>query len=155
YMAPAAMSELDSYTKALRARQRALEMRGPSGKDLSDWETLCARHGLALMEYRARAGALLSERARAAFSKIAAPDLSLAVDYAPGGPRDETTFLAELERRRPSDLKRGSAGVGPHRDDLTLAIAGRPVRGVASQGQHRAVTLALKSAEIDAIGAVR
>ena len=29
------------------------------------------------------------------------------------------------------------------------------MRGVASQGQHRAVTLALKSAEIDVIGAAR
>jgi DNA replication and repair protein RecF len=45
--------------------------------------------------------------------------------------------------------------VGPHRDDLALSISGRPVRGVASQGQHRAVTLALKSAEIDVIGGAR
>ena len=31
---------------------------------------------------------------------------------------------------------------------VVKAIDGRPVRGVASQGQHRAVTLALKSANI-------
>ena len=75
--------------------------------------------------------------------------------YAPGAPRDESAFLGELERRRPVDLRRGSAGVGPHRDDLALSISGHPVRGVASQGQHRAVTLALKSAEIDVIGSAR
>ena len=155
YLAPAAMDELDSYTKALRARQRALETRGVGAKDLAEWEILCVRHGLALMDYRSRASERLAVGAKAAFARIAAPDLELAVDYAPGAPRDEAAFLEELERRRPVDLRRGSAGVGPHRDDLALAISGRPVRGVASQGQHRAVTLSLKSAEIQVIGAAR
>lgn len=155
YLAPAAMDELDSYTKALRARQRALETRGPSARDLPEWETLCVRHGLALMEHRARASALLADGAKAAFERIAAPDLRLDVVYAPGAPRDEGAYRAELERRREVDLRRGSAGTGPHRDELALSISGHPVRGVASQGQHRAVTLALKSAEIDVIGSAR
>jgi DNA replication and repair protein RecF len=155
YLAPAAMDELDRYTKALRARQRALETRGPSATDLREWETLCVRHGLALMDYRSRAADLLAERAASAFARIAAPDLVLDVAYAPGAPRDESSFGEELERRRGIDLRRGSAGIGPHRDDLALAISGHPVRGVASQGQHRAVTLALKSGEIDVIGSAR
>lgn len=155
YLAPAAMDELECFTKALRARQRALEARGASASDLPEWETLCVRHGLALMAYRARAAALLAEGARSAFARIASPELSLAVEFAPGAPRDEAAFRDELERRRPVDLRRGSAGVGPHRDDLALSISGRPVRGVASQGQHRAVTLSLKAAEIDVIGAAR
>jgi DNA replication and repair protein RecF len=155
YLAPASMGELDSFTKALRARQRALETRGTSARDLLEWETLCVRHGLSLMEHRARASALLSEGARSAFERIAAPDLRLSVAYAPGAPLDEATYREELERRRGADLRRGSAGVGPHRDDLSLSISDRPVRGIASQGQHRAVTLALKSAEIDVIGAAR
>ena len=155
YLAPAAMDELESYTRALRARQRALETRGPGAKDLVEWETLCVRHGLALMEHRARASELLAEGAKRAFERIAAPELVLDVRYAPGAPRDEGAYVAELERRRPVDLRRGSAGIGPHRDDLALSISGHPVRGVASQGQHRAVTLSLKSAEIEVIGAAR
>jgi DNA replication and repair protein RecF len=149
------MDELDSYTRALRARQRTLEMRGPSASDLGEWETLCARHGVALMSHRARAGELLAEHAKAAFVRIAAPDLVLDVAYSPGAPLDEAAFLSELERCRPIDLRRGSATLGPHRDDLALSISGHPVRGVASQGQHRAVTLALKSAEISVIGEAR
>jgi DNA replication and repair protein RecF len=155
YLSPSAMDELDSYTRALRARQRALETRGPTARDLVEWETLCVRHGLALMAFRSRAGELLAEGARVAFERIASPELKLDVAYAPGAPQDEAAYREELERRRPSDLKRGSAGVGPHRDDLALSISGHPVRGVASQGQHRAVTLALKSAEIRVIGAAR
>jgi DNA replication and repair protein RecF len=155
YVAPASMGELDSYTKALRARQRTLEARGPHAKDLEEWETLCVRHGLVLMEYRERAALLLADGAKSAFQRIAAPDLVLDVGYAAGAPRDESQYREELVRRRPVDLRRGSAGVGPHRDDLSLMISGHPVRGIASQGQHRAVTLSLKAAEIEVIGGAR
>lgn len=155
YVAPASMGELESYTKALRARQRTLDARGPHAKDLDDWETLCVRHGLAVMEYRERAASLLAEGAKSAFHRIAAPDLVLEVAYAAGAPRTETLYREELARRRAVDLRRGSAGAGPHRDDLALMISGHPVRGVASQGQHRAVTLSLKAAEIDVIGDAR
>lgn len=152
YLEPASMGELDSYTKAARARQRALETRGVSARDLGEWETLCVRHGLAIMDHRARAGEQLSRWAKIAFSRIGAPELSLVIDYAPAAPRDESAYLDELERRRPADLRRGSSGVGPHRDELALSLSGRNVRGVASQGQHRAVTLSLKAAEIEVIG---
>ncbi|MBX3229722.1 MAG: DNA replication and repair protein RecF [Labilithrix sp.] len=155
YRAPAAMLELESYTKAVRSRQRALDTRGVQASDLGEWETLIVRHGTALMDHRAEAAASLSERALEAFRRIAAPDLSLAASYAPGAPRDAEAFAAALIDKRAADLRRGSATVGPHRDDLALSISGHPVRGVASQGQHRAVTLALKSAEIDVIGAAR
>jgi DNA replication and repair protein RecF len=155
YLAPSSMVELDSYTKAMRSRQRTLETRGVSAKELSDWEMLCVRHGLSVMEHRARAGALLAEGAKSAFHRIAAPDLRIEIEYVAGAPRDEAEFARVLEIHRATDLRRGSAGVGPHRDDLVISISGRPVRGIASQGQHRAVTLSLKSAEIDVIGAAR
>ncbi|MFT3773811.1 MAG: AAA family ATPase [Minicystis sp.] len=61
----------------------------------------------------------------------------------------------ELRRHRRRDAHRPNAGFGPHRDDLDLRFDGRPVRVVASQGQHRALTLALKAAETSAIAAAR
>lgn len=155
YLQPASMGELESYTRALRARQRALETRGPSAPELEEWETLCVRHGLSVMVHRARAAELLSAGAESAFRRIAAPELVLSSSYAPGAPQDEAAYRRALQERRPADVRRGSAGVGPHRDDLALAIDGRAVRGTASQGQHRAVTLALKSAEIDVVAGAR
>jgi DNA replication and repair protein RecF len=155
YLAPASMVDLESYGRAVKARQRALETRGVTASDLPEWEALAVRHGLAVMEHRARGADLLSTQARLAFERIAAPGLELDVRYAPSAPATADDFARELERRRAQDLRRGSATIGPHRDDLALSIAGRPVRGVASQGQHRAVTLSLKSAEIDVIGKAR
>jgi DNA replication and repair protein RecF len=155
YLTPQSMVDLESYARAIKERQRALETRGPSATDLGEWETLAVRHGLAVMGHRARAAGLLAESALAAFQRIAAPGLRLEVAYAPSAPDDADAFLETLASRRAGDMRRGSAGVGPHRDDLALSIDGHPVRGVASQGQHRAVTLSLKSAEIDVVGAAR
>lgn len=155
YLSPQSMVELESYSRAVKARQKTLETRGLNAADLAEWEELCVRHGLAVMEHRARSAELLAVHAKIAFARIAAPGLVPDVSYAPSAPLDETAYRDMLVTKRPADARRGSASIGPHRDDLALAIDGRPVRGVASQGQHRAVTLALKSAEIDVVGNAR
>jgi DNA replication and repair protein RecF len=155
YIVPQSMADLESYTRAMKERQRALETRGTNATDLEEWETLVVRHGLAVMAHRARAAELVSAKALEAFARIAAPELVLTSSYAPSAPADEQAFLEALRGRRASDMRRGSAGVGPHRDDLALALDGHPVRGMASQGQHRALTLALKSAEIEVVGQAR
>lgn len=155
YLSPQSMVELESYTRAIKERQRALETRGVNASDLGEWETLAVRHGLAVMGHRARAAEKVAARAIEAFGRIGAPGLVLTVTYAPSAPRDEGAFLEALASKRPADLRRGSACVGPHRDELALALDGHLVRGVASQGQHRAITLSLKSAEIEVVGDAR
>ncbi len=155
YVAPAALVELDRYTRALRARQKTLDLRGTSAPELDEWEALCVKHGLSVMEHRARAAELLGPPAVAAFRRIGASGLELAVTYTPSAPTTEAAYRDELVKRRAVDARRGSAAVGPHRDELALALGAHPVRGVASQGQHRAVTLSLKAAEIDVIGRER
>jgi DNA replication and repair protein RecF len=86
--------------------------------------------------------------------------LSLEGRYAPSAPADAEAFLAALAGLRTRDRARGSATIGPHRDDLELKLR-RPssdaqsVRGMASQGQHRAIVIALELAEMDVIGELR
>jgi DNA replication and repair protein RecF len=155
YLDASSMAEQESYTRALRERQKALETRGPSAQDLDEWEELVVRHGLRVMAGRRAAAERLGATAVASFARIAAPDLVLRAAYAPGAPEDAEAFRAALSSRRPEDARRGNASIGPHRDDLRLAIGAHGVRGVASQGQHRAVVLALKSAEVEVVGAAR
>lgn len=155
YLSPQSMSELESYSRAIKERQRALETRGVNASDLGEWETLAVRHGLAVMEHRARAAEKVAARALEAFARIGAPGLVLTVVYAPSAPREEGAFLDALASKRHVDVRRGSATVGPHRDELALSLDGHLVRGVASQGQHRAITLSLKSAEIEVVGEAR
>ena len=113
------------------------------------------RHGLAVMDVRAEVSEPLALATKGVFQQNAAPGLDLDIDYAAGAPRERDAYLRGLALGRASDLRRGGAGIGPHRDDLALRLGGRPVRGVASQGQHRAVVLSLKAAEIQVIGSAR
>jgi DNA replication and repair protein RecF len=152
YETPASLADLDSYTKAMRSRQRVLELRGDAARDLTHWEELAVRHGLAVMAARDRAAASLLPRAITAFQGLAPPGLSLEGRYAPSAPADAEGFLRALASQRTRDRARGSASVGPHRDDVELKLGGQVVRGMASQGQHRAIVIALELAEMDVIG---
>lgn len=155
YLAPSSLAEAESYARALRERQKALDVRGVGARDLDEWEELVVRHGIALSDARAEAAATLAEAATRVFARIGAASDSLRASYARSAPTDTEAYRAELARRRAQDARRGAASMGPHRDDLHLELGAHPVRGIASQGQHRAVVLALKLAEIEAIGGAR
>ena len=59
---------------------------------------------------------------------------------------------AALVESRPDEVRRGMSLVGPHRDDLDLAIAGMPARTHASQGEQRSLALALRLAAHEVVG---
>jgi DNA replication and repair protein RecF len=155
YLWPASLSEGESYAKAARCRQRVLELRGERAADLDGWEELMVRHGRALSDAREGAAARLVERAVEAFERIGRPELIFEARYVRSAPVEAGAFRAALAEMRQRDRARGSATVGPHRDDLGLTLSGRPVRGIASQGQHRSVILALELAEMQVIAEAR
>ncbi len=158
FISPASADHRARYARALKARQQLLH-RGEEGAvdsgAIEAFEELCAVHGAALTRARAGAAEALARELLPAFGRIAAPDLVLDVRFAPGGAADLDDARAELRRQRRRDAHRPSPGFGPHRDDLELRFDGHPVRAVGSQGQHRALTLALKAAETSAIAAAR
>jgi DNA replication and repair protein RecF len=155
YLSAVAGDDTQSYAKAQRARQRVLETRGEKSPDLDGWEELMARHGLAVSDARHGAAASLGPETETAFARIGAPGLVLRVRYERGAPGDVDSFRADLLRNRARDRARRSPSVGPHRDDLLLELGGRAARGTASQGQHRAIVLALQLAEIAVVRGVR
>jgi DNA replication and repair protein RecF len=158
FMSPASADHRARYARALKARQQILH-KGDGGAidsaELDVFEELCAVHGAALTQARNDAAAALEQELLPAFVRIAAPELALTSRFTPGGSADPEEARAELRRHRRRDAHRPSPGFGPHRDDLELSFDGHPVRVVGSQGQHRALTLALKAAESSAIAAAR
>jgi DNA replication and repair protein RecF len=155
YHDPGSLAEADAYAKALRARQRVLEERGEGARDLREWEELVVRHGMAVSRARQAATERLAPAARGAFEAIGPAGLVLEMRYVGGAPAEPEAFRAALSKNRPRDRARGAATAGPHRDDVSLALGGFSVRGRASQGQHRAVVLALLLAEIAVIATLR
>lgn len=155
FLDPASLDHRERYRKALRERQRALSVRGPEASELGPYEQLCAVHGAAVTRSRQRAAEAVTAWLSEMFQRIAAPGLLLGATFKRGGSDDADEALRELEARRARDRLRGAPGFGPHRDELVLTLDGHPARVVASQGQHRAITLALKLAEFQAIARAR
>ena len=146
------------YARALRERQRLLMLRSTrlaESRELDAYERILAEHGAFVTAARRRACDRLAEVMRSSFAAIAAPDLILSVAYEPAGLEDVEEALAGYRDQRARDAQQRRTRLGPHRDDLALAIDGHPARVVASQGQHRAITLALKLAELRCIADAR
>lgn len=141
------------YQEALKSRQRALEISGTNSADVDAYEQLCVEYGVRLTLSRKKAADVLIPALLAAFRSIADPSLNLVANYCPGGSSDQSIMRDELFRRRQTDRLRGSASFGPQKDDLTLVLDDHNARTTASQGQHRAITLSIKLAEVRAIAA--
>ncbi|HEU4384902.1 MAG TPA: DNA replication/repair protein RecF [Anaeromyxobacteraceae bacterium] len=153
---PAVLGEAREYLKALRERNAAL--RGDSPEVEESFRAALARAGARLLRRRQALVAELAPRLAGAFASIAGPEAPLArLRYRPAAGMPPEGEEAALERRLgeilalrlASDRIRGYTSVGPHMDDLTLALDERGARAYASQGQQRALVLALKIAEID------
>jgi DNA replication and repair protein RecF len=63
----------------------------------------------------------------------------------------EAIFSLQLEKHFQMEIYRGITLIGPHRDDLKLAINGVDVRKYGSQGQQRTTALSLKIAELELV----
>lgn len=61
---------------------------------------------------------------------------------------DAGAWPAALSRTEEQDLSRASTTIGPHRDDLSIRLGGRSLRGYGSTGQQRSAAIALKLREI-------
>lgn len=164
---PAYLQESRGYGKALRSRNRLLRENADPAL-IAAFDTPLSSAGARLWSRRRALLRELAPRAAQAFAEIslAGPDGepspgALQLEYRAAGlerlgERSEAELSAELlsllTARLPRDRERGFTSVGPHADDLALRHQDRPARAYASQGQQRAIVLALKLAEIDNLG---
>ena len=160
---PAHLADARDYLRALRSRNQLLRQGAPTALHQAFEEPL-SRIGARL---RLRRENLLDElrgHATRAFAEVARGEQPLQLAYQAAG-RDSDglgadaalrgeeelagRLLAAFRRRLQRDGERGYTSVGPHADDLSLALGERPARVFASQGQARAVVLAFKIGEIE------
>jgi DNA replication and repair protein RecF len=86
----------------------------------------------------------IGERGVAGLTYRGAPELA-----------DPGAWAQALREAMAADRARCASTVGPHRDDLTLEIAGRPIREYGSTGQHRSAAVALKLLEMTTLREAR
>jgi len=153
---PAVLGEAREYVRALRARNAALRV---SAKEVEEsFRGPLVRAAARLLVRRRDLIRELAPLVRAAFAEISGPSAPEAlVAYRPAsgmrveGSAEEIAGRLEeiLALRIERDRHRGYTSVGPHMDELVLALDGRGVRLFGSQGQQRALVLALKIGEIE------
>jgi len=153
---PAVLGEARDFVRALRARNAALRTASPEVE--ASFRAPLVRAAARLLVRRRALVEELAPRLAAAFAEVSGPGAPEALlAYRPaagmqllGAEVELAQALAEiLERRLGRDRERGYTSAGPHMDDLTLALGGRGARLYGSQGQQRALVLALKIAEIE------
>jgi DNA replication and repair protein RecF len=144
------------YLHALRLYRAALERRnatirtaqrtGRGGDAIAAWEPALAEHGAVLVATRrAWTTARASEFTRLCDAMGEPGTTLLRYDSDAGDAPDSLADKLRSERER--DLQRGMTCVGPHRDDMTIAIDGRDARTFGSAGQQRTAAIALRLLE--------
>jgi DNA replication and repair protein RecF len=148
---PLREGSVTAYERALRQRNRLLKEwdgRGaPAG--MAAWDTELVEAGSALTRARAEAVDRLAHPASEEFRWLAGYDLVCA--YRPsvsapanGGTTLEDAFAARIEERRGDELVRRTSLVGPHRDDLEVAVRDLGARAFGSHGEAWAAALCLR-----------
>ncbi len=131
-------------------RQRTALLRQAGGRATPDvaatldvWDAKLAERGEELGRQRAELATRLEPLVARAYGELAGAG-TVGLRYEPAW--RATGLAAALAAARTDDLRRGVCTVGPHRDDVELAVAGMPARTHASQGEQRSLALALRLA---------
>ncbi|MFI5936102.1 DNA replication/repair protein RecF [Actinoplanes sp. NPDC051494] len=144
----------------LRTAYLTRKVGGTRGQDLSTlavWDQHLVHHGAELLAGRIELVAALGPHLTKAYDAVAAGRTSASITYAsrlgegltPDRPALEQALLASLAERQRAEIERGTTLVGPHRDDLTLALGDLPAKGYASHGESWSFALALRLAAYD------
>jgi DNA replication and repair protein RecF len=156
---PSYYRALQSYNKVLVQRNsllRGIRDRVQPPETLAFWDGKLVEYGTAVVTQRAEALAYLADAAAAQYERVTGGRERLDVAYLSSIPLEgaavtmgvRETFEIELEAQRAREIGAGVSLVGPHRDDIGLAVGGVDVTQFGSRGQQRSVALALKLAEL-------
>jgi DNA replication and repair protein RecF len=157
------------YDRVLKQRNALLKTSGFAARGGGDFRTLdvwdehLATHGAELLAGRLEVVEALRPLVDKAYDVLSGGGGPTAMEYrsslgpeAPMVPDREllsAALLAEVSKVRQQELDRGISLVGPHRDELALAIGDLPAKGYASHGESWSLALALRIASHDLLTA--
>jgi len=147
---------LAQYEQVVRQRNALLRVGEAAAAQLALWDEPLVTLGVRVMRRRSRLVQRLAPIA-ARWHEVIGDGERLQVSYVPkvtmaneDSPEIlQAQFSAQLAARQMAERMQGTSLVGPHRDDVGLAVNGVPARTFASQGQQRTLVLALKLAELE------
>ncbi|HET6166698.1 MAG TPA: DNA replication/repair protein RecF [Marmoricola sp.] len=157
------------YDRVLKQRNSLLKTAGAARRGgasaesalstLAVWDQRLAELGAEMMRRRMQLVEDLTPLVGKAYEAVArgASRDDAVIGYRPSfevtGHDLEAQLLGAIEARRRDELDRGLSLVGPHRDELELALGDLPVKGYASHGESWSFALALRLASYDLLRA--
>ncbi|RSS84501.1 DNA replication/repair protein RecF [Streptomyces sp. WAC06614] len=164
--APRMAGVRSDYERVLKQRNTLLKTaamarrHGGRSMDLSTldvWDQHLARAGAELLAQRLDLLATLEPLAGKAYEQLAPGGGAIGLTYKGSAPtagaqtREELyeVLLAALAEARKQEIERGVTLVGPHRDDVALALGQLPAKGYASHGESWSYALALRLASYE------
>lgn len=150
---------LIEYRKVIKHRNKVLFDGKISRRNvaslLEPWDEQLVERGSYLILKRKQFVEEFQEFIRTAYRAIASDNELPSIEYQPSNIRtdistQEATRIqihTALREKQEEEMRLGTSIVGPHRDELLMAINSLDLRKYASQGQHKTFLIALKIGE--------
>ena len=146
-----------NYRRVLTQRNALLKRGHPSVGELFPWNLRLSELGAVIARARAELVNDIAQKLADLYKTLSKSKTVVTLEYEPQFPVEsyETSLLGKLEAAIDRDVARGFTAYGPHREDMTVKIDGRPAAEVASRGETRTIVLAFKILELELIEEAR
>jgi DNA replication and repair protein RecF len=144
---PRYVEHLLRYRRALSQRNVLLKKKALT--TIGAWEEQLALSGAYIVEQRRETVSLLAPKVTENYHLLFPEKGEFSMKYYTSAPLENlsTWYLEQYRAKREQEMRMGATLVGPHRDDIGWSLDVLPVKSVASLGQARSVTLALRLSE--------
>jgi len=142
---------LQRYTEALRSRNALLKRSVPDSRELESFSQELVSAGNEIIRLRRELLPKFAPMVRAACRRIAGEAEDVRLEYAPGVKKD---FAVELAQSQSREQSYRMTVIGPHRDELSIALNGKAAAQFGSEGQKRGLAIAVKLAQAEYVAAL-
>lgn len=141
------LEKLREYSKVLKMRNAVLKEKNIDFLPVLDRQL--AAKGLEIMERRKAVTEEFSPLFSQVFKEVSDSDMIIKLYYQPswGDAADADAVTALLAEKQERDLETGMTNWGPHRDRFCFYMSNKDFSKIASTGQSRLITLAMRNAQ--------
>ena len=163
---PAYLLDIEQYSKISKQKSVVLHDETPNESLLDVYDAQIEPFAIRILEARYDYFKLLAPHIQRVFASIFDSEFDCRLTYKPATSHERIVFGSGEEpgksavvqdwreaqkNARAKEIARQQMAAGPHRDDWSILLNGHSAKSFASQGQQRALCLAIKMAEIECL----
>lgn len=144
------------YKRTLSQRNALIKKR-PTKSDIFPWDVRLSQLAGQIIRHRTATTEEINKNITSLYKELSQAKTETHLEYQNRWAPDhyETKLLKQLESSFDTDIIKGFTSAGPHREDFAMLFDKHPAQEVASRGEIRTATLALKIIELKLVEANR